>query len=1267
MEVEEFKVPPYPETLFRANAESGFFVVQKDLEEIVAMSKAEILETLENILSQLEINAASFSEHDTFDIVFPLVLRYPSLSRDCKPILVDVLIDGLNSLLSSIKSFRLDLEGEERSETEEETSVLKKTYCNTIKMFVYSIQQLVAVTEKKLKAASKEESDDTELLPLEKLFGVLVALLDENIHRLWPMSIAEPEFLALFPKICSAVLENAAYFKGGKNKHLKSFIGKVIGCLSEKYGEASNVATRLFHLLCNTDHMCQVLSFMIETFTQEYKAGHLLEELLKEIGQMGVMKSSDKKLQDNSFRNVSTFLVDLSQKCPQLIIPHLIALLPGVEHESYTVRNAIIQVIGHLLSQDEACRSAIHDPEILNNMREEMTDTLLEHIHDVHAFSRSKVLQTVGTLVTTKTLPQSCLLSLTEKVVGRLRDKSANVRKNAIVLLVTILKYNPYGFSLAPVDLKRLAKEGEVEKIREKKSKKSKGKGKEGDEMEDGSEDKEEDKEEEDKEEEEEEEEDEDEEEEEKSIFVQALSFVDLLEGAFPLVFELLNSKNATDILESIEFLVTANTFSLPSAPTGIKKLLVLIWSKEQAVKDRVSLAFQRLYLTNSSSAQSPTQRMTDALFYAKSVIDLTENVSLAETLALEELFSEIIKSGNVDLSALVEVLFEIFIGRVQKATVSQRQASLLVLSMVCGANIPYMKKKIDLLLKHGLLQFPEEGPHIPRYSLMVLQKCALFDDSSSNGTGKRMSSSNRLFSTITDFVLDNSLPEEVWYTTTETAMNVLFTLSENPDRHASKLICGFAGDIFPGFAPEAGDMSDNEPEEEKSDDEMDGTSKEKKKRVAKKTYGQMSKLMFLLGHTVLRQLVHLDDIQQEIRRRRDLSNSKPKRGRANRSAEGIDELDMISSASTDEADEDLKEKLSEDLVRTGLLGSFAPVVVHICQRLDQYPHPNLCANALLALCKYMCCSSKFCSLHLKLLFQILESNPSPTLRGNIAIAVGDLAFRFPNLLAPWTAYLFNRLKDEATQVRKNALMVLTHLILNGMIKGKGQISQIALCTQDSNQKIADLATLFFIELSQKGNEVYNAMPDMISGLSVCCKNSEEIFQKIMRFLFGFINHERQKESLVDKLCHRFPAANEAVESHNLAYCLSLMDYSERTLRKLIDLFSLYKDRLTDDVVSGYFQKIISKTKKSAKPEVKNALENFEDSMLKGGEDGDENDESMMNMSLLGKRGGAKKKAAAPKKSTVSFFFFFFFSFLFFSFLFFSFLFFSFLSFPSNS
>ena len=53
--------------------------------------------------------------------------------------------------------------------------------------------------------------------------------------------------------------------------------------------------------------------------------------------------------------------------------------------------------------------------------------------------------------------------------------------------------------------------------------------------------------------------------------------------------------------------------------------------------------------------------------------------------------------------------------------------------------------------------------------------------------------------------------------------------------------------------------------------------------------------------------------------------------------------------------------------------------------------------------------SSEFCEKHLQLLFTILEKSSSAVVRANAVIALGDLTFRFPNLIEPWTSHIYAR------------------------------------------------------------------------------------------------------------------------------------------------------------------------------------------------------------------------------------------------------------------
>ncbi len=66
--------------------------------------------------------------------------------------------------------------------------------------------------------------------------------------------------------------------------------------------------------------------------------------------------------------------------------------------------------------------------------------------------------------------------------------------------------------------------------------------------------------------------------------------------------------------------------------------------------------------------------------------------------------------------------------------------------------------------------------------------------------------------------------------------------------------------------------------------------------------------------------------------------------------------------------------------------------------------------------------------------------------------------------------------------VRKNCLMVLSHLILNDMMKVKGHIVRLALCLCDDDPRIAALARLFFHALSTKARPANSTL--CVSALS---------------------------------------------------------------------------------------------------------------------------------------------------------------------------------------
>lgn len=214
--------------------------------------------------------------------------------------------------------------------------------------------------------------------------------------------------------------------------------------------------------------------------------------------------------------------------------------------------------------------------------------------------------------------------------------------------------------------------------------------------------------------------------------------------------------------------------------------------------------------------------------------------------------------------------------------------------------------------------------------------------------------------------------------------------------------------------------------------------------------------------------------------------------------------------------------------------------------------------------------------------------------------------------------------------------MVLTHLILNDMVKVKGQVCEIALCLQDEEIRIRDMARLVFHELSKRSNNpIYNLLPDIVSRLSQM-NIPKDSFRSILSFLLGFIKKERQIEMLIDKLCQRFPKCTSISQKADIAFCLAQLKVNEKCVKILMDNLKLYKDALFDEDVYKNFVSIIVKMKKSGpKPELKMLLTEWEESLGKCSAAGMENhlaDQKALNAKQKSRRRAQRKEGKEKRK-----------------------------------
>lgn len=84
------------------------------------------------------------------------------------------------------------------------------------------------------------------------------------------------------------------------------------------------------------------------------------------------------------------------------------------------------------------------------------------------------------------------------------------------------------------------------------------------------------------------------------------------------------------------------------------------------------------------------------------------------------------------------------------------------------------------------------------------------------------------------------------------------------------------------------------------------------------------------------------------------------------------------------------------------------------------------------------------------------------------------------------------------------------------------------------------------------------------------------------RLLFEHIDKTKQMESLVDRLCVKFRLVDSIEQQRQIAYCLTLIQYNDKALRKLQENFPAYKNLVHDEAIYGCFKEIFETCNKQA-------------------------------------------------------------------------------------
>ncbi|KAK8916246.1 hypothetical protein KSP39_PZI022560 [Platanthera zijinensis] len=1212
--------------------------------DVTSLRPSELDELVKGVAFDLsDRDLFCIEDQDVFDRVYSAVKGFSILSPSSKYNLAETIRSNLAVLLPNVDSLSRAPQESPPGGVRIPLNDRIAAHRNALKIYAYFLVTIILAEESKQDTAinSKGAAQSSKKMPTSvwnfvairsRIINLIANSLEINLALLFGPGDTDVSYLSFISKFTFSLFENQALLK---DTGTKDGLGRIIGCITAKHKRTAESCASILHLIYRFDFAVPHLAEVIAAAVNKYGDGSLAIALVREIGRTD---PKDYVRDGLGAENVGRLIVELADRMPRLISTNIGVLIPHFGGESYKIRNALVGVLGKLVVKAFNDLEKDQSSKIMRlRGKQAMLDILIERCKDVSAYTRSRVLQVWAELCEERAVSIGLWNELASVASGRLEDKSAMVRKSALNLLITMLQHNPFGPVLRaptfgatlekykeklqvmePACSDECASDGEIlsgedphkavsgdgdvlneESIVQPEESTS-------DSLISSSQ---------------------DQTQENTSVpdignleqikalvasLEAGLQFSKCIASTMAILVQLLASSSVTDVENSILLLMRCRQFQIDGAEESLLKMLPLVFSQDKSIYEAVENAFVSIYIRKIPSET------------ALNLLNLAINSSIGDLAAVECLICSLMSKGEISQST-ISALWDYFSFNISGVVASQSRGALSILCMAAKSSPGILSSHLQDIIDIGFGRWAKVEPLLARTACVALERLTEDDKEKLRFNG------SKIFGVLQSLVTGFLLPERIWYAAADKAISTLYSIHPAPETFAADLVKKSLTSVLSHTtSDEAGCQADS-----------DGN------KSSTVLASKLGRFLFVVSQIALNQLVYVESCVRKIR----LEKSKKEKAKYESEVTDGDpvcaaEVQGINAelgigASDDVIIDSLYEKAEKEIVCSSssdrnLIGYCAPFLSKLCKNINLIQkYPDLQASAMLALCRLMIIDADFCEANLQLLFTVVESAPSETVRSNCTVALGDLTVRFPNLMEPWTENMYARLRDPSTSVRKNAVLVLSHLILNDMMKVKGYIDEMAVRIEDKDERISSLAKLFFHELSKKGNNpIYSLLPDILGRL-FSQNLQEEAFCNIMQFLITSIKKDKQMEGLVEKLCNRFSGVTDTKQWECIAYCLSQLTFSEKGLKKLVDSFKVYEHVLSEDSVMDYFRSIINKCKKFAKPEFKLCIEEFEEKLNKFHAERKEQDATTRNAMSYHKKVGKLRSIFRDKKGTV--------------------------------
>lgn len=432
--------------------------------------------------------------------------------------------------------------------------------------------------------------------------------------------------------------------------------------------------------------------------------------------------------------------------------------------------------------------------------------------------------------------------------------------------------------------------------------------------------------------------------------------------------------------------------------------MLVLIWSKDKAIKEEVLKAYWQLFF-------DPKEFSSHII--AHNLISLLNESSLTEATSLEELLNFMIDWNNqieekekdkkkdlYQISPSVYIcLWETFIKGLSDISGKRNEmrASLQILRICFSRNKEALSQKFESFI--NILYSFQKKNEIDW--IIVKEICIILEKSGENH--------QKLVKCLIN-ILTNShgTNDTEWFCSAEQILNLIFSIKSDPENMTKIIILKCTAFLYEKKNNESQKNLNLQVTPEKIPDgifegetiidkeQMINEEEEKSMEFEMK----LAQLLFVVGHVAIKYLIYIDNYENELKKLKNEAETKYQANQKdNNNNEDLEKIHGGLEAEYEKKIELLHQISEHHLFNKNLLGCYIPLIKKICQDifdgLRKDVNPILDRAVLMTLCKFMCVSGEFCKENLEMLFKLMNSKIDPTIKNNIIISLGIFFFLF--------------------------------------------------------------------------------------------------------------------------------------------------------------------------------------------------------------------------------------------------------------------------------